>query len=299
MTSAGLNRADANYRRGTLSREARPARAAAASRARGIVDAVGDGVAAARVGDRVGVLPSSFDVVSEGAAAESMTVPAAVVVRDAVDRRRPRRRLRSGCSVSPRGARSSRSPTSVRAIGSSCRRRRARSASPSIQLCRALGAKVIATTTSAQKVEALRRFAPDAIIDTRAEPYVERVQAITGGAGARVDLRPDLRPDRERPHPGGVPRGDRLRVRRARLHAARARARRHAAEADPPAGLHARTDARRSGAARARRRGDHARSSSGGDFAPVVDSYFPLDQIQAAHRHLESNRQIGKIVVTP
>jgi NADPH:quinone reductase-like Zn-dependent oxidoreductase len=35
------------------------------------------------------------------------------------------------------------------------------------------------------------------------------------------------------------------------------------------------------------------------DFAPVVDSYFPLDEIQAAHRHLESNQQIGKVVVTP
>ncbi len=60
----------------------------------------------------------------------------------------------------------------------------------SIQLCRARGAKVIATTTSAAKVEALRRFAPDAIVDTRAEPYVERVQAITGGRGARVIFDP-------------------------------------------------------------------------------------------------------------
>jgi len=36
-----------------------------------------------------------------------------------------------------------------------------------------------------------------------------------------------------------------------------------------------------------------------GDFAPVIDSYFPLERIQDAHRHLESNRQIGKVVVTP
>ena len=35
------------------------------------------------------------------------------------------------------------------------------------------------------------------------------------------------------------------------------------------------------------------------DFAPVVDAYFPLDAIQDAHRRLESNRQIGKVVVTP
>jgi NADPH:quinone reductase-like Zn-dependent oxidoreductase len=36
-----------------------------------------------------------------------------------------------------------------------------------------------------------------------------------------------------------------------------------------------------------------------GDFAPVVDSYYPLDQIGEAHRRLESNQQIGKVVVIP
>jgi NADPH:quinone reductase-like Zn-dependent oxidoreductase len=35
------------------------------------------------------------------------------------------------------------------------------------------------------------------------------------------------------------------------------------------------------------------------DFAPVVDSYFPLDRIADAHRRVESNRQVGKVVVTP
>jgi NADPH:quinone reductase len=35
-----------------------------------------------------------------------------------------------------------------------------------------------------------------------------------------------------------------------------------------------------------------------GDFNPVVDRTFPLDQIGDAHRHMESNTQTGKIVVT-
>ncbi|WP_233358673.1 zinc-binding dehydrogenase [Thermomonospora amylolytica] len=35
-----------------------------------------------------------------------------------------------------------------------------------------------------------------------------------------------------------------------------------------------------------------------GAFRPVVDRTFDLDEIVAAHRHLESNTQIGKIVVT-
>jgi NADPH:quinone reductase-like Zn-dependent oxidoreductase len=35
-----------------------------------------------------------------------------------------------------------------------------------------------------------------------------------------------------------------------------------------------------------------------GSFRPVVARTFPLDQIVEAHRYLESNQQIGKVVVT-
>ncbi|MEV5322577.1 zinc-dependent alcohol dehydrogenase family protein [Nonomuraea sp. NPDC052634] len=35
-----------------------------------------------------------------------------------------------------------------------------------------------------------------------------------------------------------------------------------------------------------------------GAFRPVVDRVFPLEQIVQAHRHMESNTQFGKIVVT-
>jgi NADPH:quinone reductase-like Zn-dependent oxidoreductase len=30
---------------------------------------------------------------------------------------------------------------------------------------------------------------------------------------------------------------------------------------------------------------------------PVVDKVFPLDEIAAAHRHLESNTTFGKVVI--
>ena len=35
-----------------------------------------------------------------------------------------------------------------------------------------------------------------------------------------------------------------------------------------------------------------------GSFKPVVAKTFPLEQIVEAHRYLESNQQIGKVVVT-
>jgi NADPH:quinone reductase-like Zn-dependent oxidoreductase len=35
-----------------------------------------------------------------------------------------------------------------------------------------------------------------------------------------------------------------------------------------------------------------------GTIQPVIDSVFPLDQIQDAHRRLESNETFGKVVLT-
>jgi NADPH:quinone reductase-like Zn-dependent oxidoreductase len=40
------------------------------------------------------------------------------------------------------------------------------------------------------------------------------------------------------------------------------------------------------------------RGLAGGQLQPVIDRTFRLDEIVAAHRYLESNQQIGKIVVT-
>jgi NADPH:quinone reductase-like Zn-dependent oxidoreductase len=40
---------------------------------------------------------------------------------------------------------------------------------------------------------------------------------------------------------------------------------------------------------------DHVKA---GDFKPRIDKVFPLAQIVEAHRYMESNEQIGKIVVT-
>jgi len=35
-----------------------------------------------------------------------------------------------------------------------------------------------------------------------------------------------------------------------------------------------------------------------GSFKPIIAKTFPLEEIVEAHRYLESNQQIGKIVVT-
>ena len=295
VTSAGLNRADANYRAGKYLIRT-PGESRSGFEGAGIVDAVGPGTPFT-VGDRVGVLPSSFDVVTEGAAAESMTVPAAVVVRTpgTIDDRDAgaiwmQYLTAWGALVEIAGVGPGDwvvVPAASSSVGIA-----------SIQLCRARGAKVIATTTSAEKVEALRRFDPDAIVDTRVEPYVERVQAITGGAGARVIFDPIYGPivnDHIKAacregivfvygvldftpltlNAGGMLRKQ-IRLQGYTL---------GPMLADP--------------ARRARAVDAVTRHLEQRDFAPIVDAYFPLDAIQDAHRRLESNRQIGKVVVTP
>ncbi len=295
VTSAGLNRADANYRAGKYLIRT-PGESRSGFEGAGIVDAVGPGAPFA-VGDRVGVLPSSFDVVHEGAAAESMTVPAAVVVGtpSTIDDRDAgaiwmQYLTAWGALVEIAGVGPGDwvvVPAASSSIGIA-----------SIQLCRTLGAKVIATTTSADKVEALRRFDPDAIVDTRAEPYVERVQAITGGAGARVIFDPIYGPIVN----------DHIKVacREAIVFV-------YGVLDFTPLELHAggmlRKQIRLQGytigpmLADTERRGRAVdavtRHLERRDFAPIVDSYFPLDAIQDAHRRLESNRQVGKVVVTP
>jgi NADPH:quinone reductase-like Zn-dependent oxidoreductase len=296
VTSAGLNRADANYRRGRYLVKS-PGATRSGFEGAGIVTAVGGAVRTVRVGDRVGVLPSSFDVVREGTCADSMTVAAdAVVPTPANVDDRDAGSIWMQC-LTAWGALVEIAEIGpgdwvvVPAASSSM-------GIASIQLCRARGARVIATTTSQDKVEALRRFTPDAIVDTRSESYVERVQAITEGKGARVVFDPIYGPIVN----------DHIKVacREAIVFVYGAL---DATPLELGLGGMLRKQIRLQGYTLGPLLGDPARRARAireittllerGDFAPVVDSYFPLDRIQDAHRHLESNRQIGKIVVTP
>ena len=296
VTSAGLNRADANYRRGTYLVRS-PGQSRSGFEGAGIVTAVGSAVTSCRLGDRVAVLPSSFDVVHDGSCAESMTLAADVVVPTPanVDDRDAgsiwMQCLTAWGALVEIAAIGPGDWVIVPAASSSV-------GIASMQLCRTRGARVIATTTSPDKVEALRRFAPAAVIDTRSEPYVERVQEITGGQGARVIFDPIYGPIVN----------DHIRVacREAIVFVY------GALDVTPLTlglGGMLRKQIRLQGYTLAPLLGDPARRARAvaavtmllerGDLTPVVDSYFPLERIQDAHRHLESNRQIGKIVVTP
>lgn len=55
-----------------------------------------------------------------------------------------------------------------------------------VQIGKALGARVIATAGSAEKLEIARKYGADELIDYRTEDFVARVKEITGGKGADV-----------------------------------------------------------------------------------------------------------------
>lgn len=62
--------------------------------------------------------------------------------------------------------------------------------SAAIQLARHWGARVIATAAGAEKLAICRSLGADDVIDYSAEPLVERVREITGGAGVDVVVDP-------------------------------------------------------------------------------------------------------------
>lgn len=166
-----------------------------------------------------------------------------------------------------------------------------------IEICRAEGATAIALTRSSEKRQALLELGAQHVIATEEEDLVARVMEITGGKGARLTFDPVGGPTLEKLALAAAPTGilfeygalsrdptplplfqvlsKHLTVRGYTLF-----------EITPNPEL----------------RGlgekyiyDHLQA---GVFKPVIAKTFPLSEIVAAQRYMESNQQIGKIVVT-
>ncbi len=169
--------------------------------------------------------------------------------------------------------------------------------SAAIPIAKALGAKVV-TTTSTAKVEACRAFGADVVVDYTSEDYVEAVWAATDGAGVDVVLdviggdylARNLRALRV----GGtivqvgVMGGGRTEIDLGAMLPKRARL----------IGTVLRPRPLEEKAAVTQR---FAREVlpwfADGTFRPVIDSRYRLDEIAEAHRHMEANANVGKIVI--
>jgi NADPH2:quinone reductase len=166
-----------------------------------------------------------------------------------------------------------------------------------LAMAKAIGARVIATASSAAKLEAIRDLGADGAYDYRSDDW-EKLVAASGGADVVLDMAGGdfVARNLEALNPGG------RHVSIAMLRGAEARISIFSIM---------RKRLRLSGSTlRARAPDEKARLAAGlqetiwplieaGRIKPVLDRVFPLDQAAQAHARLESGVHIGKIVLAP
>jgi len=166
-----------------------------------------------------------------------------------------------------------------------------------IEIANVEGATSIATTRTSKKKQTLVEIGAKHVIATEEEDFVAQINEITGGKGARVTFDPI---------------GGKGIERLAQAAAAGGTIYEYGALAPEPTpfplftalakGLSVRGYTLREVFADPKLKAkaekyvfDHVEK---GDFKPRIDRTFPFAQIVEAHRYMESNEQIGKIVVT-
>ncbi len=166
-----------------------------------------------------------------------------------------------------------------------------------IEIVKAEGAVSIATTRTSKKKSVLTEVGAAQVIATDEEDFLPRVKQITGGKGARVIFDPI----------GG--KGVSALAEAAAYHGTIFEYGALAPEPTPfplfaalSKGLTVRGYTVREILSEPQLKAEAVKyvfdRVRAGDFKPRVDRVFPLAQIVEAHRYMESNQQIGKIVVT-
>lgn len=295
VDAIGLNRAEALFRSGHYIEPVKRFPARLGTEAAGVIEAVGPGVTGFRPGEPVSTVPA-FSQNDYGVYADQAIVPAAAVLRrpeglGAVDGAAVWMPYVTayGALVEVGGMRAG-DTVVLNAASSSV-------GLAAIQVADRVGARPIALTRTGAKREALLKQGAAEVIVTESADVVEEVLAATGGRGAEfvfdavagpgiVELAKVVADDgmilvygalsgEPTPYPGidlGMPA---LNIRTYTLHETTRRPERlRRAEAFVASGLHS------------------------GALRPVVDRTFELGEIGEAHRYMESNAQIGKIVVT-
>ena len=161
-------------------------------------------------------------------------------------------------------------------------------ASAALVLSKALGARVIATSSSDEKLERAQEFGADAVVNHETGDVASAVKEATGGHGADVVVE----------HVGEA-------TWKTSLQAAATEGRIVVCGAtsgpNPPAQLHRIWWKQLSilGSTMGTR-ADFAGVYdlvARGAAKPIVDRVFPLSEAAAAHEHLESGKQFGKVVL--
>jgi NADPH2:quinone reductase len=168
-----------------------------------------------------------------------------------------------------------------------------------IQIAKALGARVMATAGSDDKVKACRRLGADVAVNYRTEDFVKVAREATGGRGVDVTLDMVGGDYTERNIVAAAEDGRIVQIAtlsgpEARINLARLMVKRVTLTGST---LRPRTREVKAGFARA----IEAKVwplIAGGKVKVVLDSTYPLAQASEAHRRMESSQHIGKIVLT-
>jgi NADPH:quinone reductase-like Zn-dependent oxidoreductase len=278
IEALGLNRSEAMFRAGKyLIPPKLPARMG--YEAAGVVDVVGDTVRGFAPGDRVCVLPT-YRLGEYGVYGEKAIVPAQSVIKappelTPVEAASVWMQFLTALAIIEVANVGIGDYVLIPAASSSV-------GLAAIQLANWAGAVSIALTRRSSKAEALRTHGAAHVIATEESDVVAEVMRISGGLGARVVFDPVGGPFVEKlanamatpfPHWPAALKGLSIR--------------------GWVAASIWRKPERFEWAQRLILRG-----LAGGQLKPIVSKVFPLGQIADAHRYLESNQQIGKIVVT-
>ncbi len=294
IEAIGLNRAEAAFRAGQyIESPTLPARLG--YEATGIVEAVGDGVSEFTTGEAVCVLPA-FSMNRYGVYAQRAIVPASALVRrpnglDAVAAAAlwMAHMTAWGALVDIAGL----GPGEAALIS-------AASSSvglAAIQTARAVGARPIAITRDPGKRDALLRHGAEAVVISGTGAFAEALRAAAGG-GARLAFDPVAGPAiaslADALSPGG------LLLVYGNL-AGQAERTPFPFYAAVGKGLSMRGylvfEVLRDPERRERGRAFIEQQLARGALSPVIDKVFDFDDITDAHRYLESNQQVGKVVV--
>ncbi|MFV3308410.1 zinc-dependent alcohol dehydrogenase family protein [Pseudomonas sp. NY15181] len=294
VKAIGLNRAEVMFRSHAYLQEAQfPSRLG--YEAAGVVAAVGSAVSDLAVGDAVSLIPP-LDIARWGTYGEVANVPAYLAVKHPAKLSFEQAAASWMQYVTAWGALVDQAKLGkgdfvlVTAASSSV-------GLAAFQIARLVGATAIAVTRTRAKKQALLEAGAAHVIVSDEEDIVQAVMALTGGKGARVVFDPVGGPAFEvltqamarggilleygalSPEPTPFPLftvlGKSLTL-KGYLYAE--------IVSDP--------------AALARAKAFILNGLESGELSPIIARTFPLDDIQDAHRFLEANQQVGKVVVT-
>ncbi len=292
VRASGVNPSDTKRRAGWLGLEMRHPRIVPHSDGAGVVDRVGEGVPAGRVGERVWVWGAQDGERAQGTAAEFAVVPAdrAVPLPEGVE-------MGVGAGLGVPGLTAHYAVFGDGPVGEKTLLVRGGAGAVghlAVQLAVLGGARVLATASTAEKAAIARRAGAAEVIRYREEDVVPRLLELTSGRGVdrviEVDLGANLAQDVQLLAPNGTiasysstsepePRLPYypLAFKDLRIHFVQG-------HLIPPT-------ARRSAI------GDLGRWLTAGQLEVRIGARFPLDRIAAAHEAVESGAVVGKVVV--